>query len=472
MRILLINPSLIQANIGHYKEKTEKQRGIYPSLGLGYIAAALEKNNHQVQIVDYDAEKNPLAKTLGLAQQFQPELVGFYTMTWTFREADALAQKLKSIIPQAKFIAGGPNITCLPKPSLKQGIFDFGAISEGEETIIELIEALEKDNNFENIQGLAYKKNGKVIINQARPLIQNLDPIPWPARHLLPVKNYFDISTTKKYFATLIATRGYPFNCTFCDRKNRMGRNWRVRSTQNIIDEIKQIKDNYGIKEYMFFDDNLIVDKNWARDLCQKMIDQKLNIIWECRTRVDTIDRPILALLKKAGCYRIRFGFESGNNQILKVLKKDIRVEQSLECAKICQEVGIEMFGYFMFGSPYETEKTLQQTLDLALKINPDFALFSKTILIPGSELFDWAAQNNYIRKDYWERYLAGQETNGAPALDTKELPEKTVDKYISLANKKFYLRPKYLLKRVTSIRSWQQLSKQLKMAKGLLFNR
>jgi len=471
MKILLINPSLIEASIGHYKKSTEKQRGIYPSLGLGYIAAVLEKEGHKVRILDYDTEKHPLEKIIALANQFQPELIGFYAMTWNFREANALANKIKTLFPQVKFVVGGPNITCLPYQSMTESIFDFGVISEGESTIIELIEALNKNvSNFKNIKGLVYKKDKEIIVNQPRPLIESLNSIPFPARHLLPIKKYFDISTQKKHFATIIATRGCPFECTFCDRKNRMGRNWRVRSPENIVKEIKQIKEEYGIQEFMFFDDNLIVNKEWIRQLCLTIINQKLDIAWECRARVDMVNKFLLELMKKAGCYRIRFGFESGNNHILKVLKKGINVEQSLECAKICQEVGMEMFGYFMLGSPYETEKTLQQTLDLALKIDPDFALFSKTILIPGSELFDWAVENNYVRKDYWERYLIGQETNGAPALDTKELPEKTVDKYISLANKKFYLRPKYLLRRLTAIRNWQQLSNQLKMAKGLLF--
>jgi len=452
MKILLINPSLIEANVGHYKKTTEKQRGIYPSLGLSYIAAVLEKNNHQVKIIDWDAEEHPFNRITTLSTEFKPELIGFYTMTWTFREANALAAKIKPLFPQTKFIVGGPNITCLPYPSLANGDFDFGVISEGENTIIELVTALNKNaDDFKNIKGLIYKKDKEIIINPSRPLIKNLDVIPFPARHLLPIKKYFDISTRQKYFATLIATRGCPFECAFCDRKN------------------KQIKEKYGIQEFMFFDDNFIVDKEWVRQLCLKMIEEKLNIIWECRARVDMVNQFILELMKEAGCYRIRFGFESGNNKILKVLKKGITVEQSLECARICKAVGMQMFGYFMMGSPYETEKTLRQTLDLALKINPDFALFSKTILIPGSELFDWAVQNNYIRKDYWERYLKGEETNGAPSLDTKELPEKIVDKYISLANRKFYLRPAYLLKRLTSIRSWQQLTNQIKMAKGLL---
>ncbi len=471
MRILLINPSLIEANVGHYKKATERQRGIYPSLGLSYIAAVLENEGHQVKVVDYDAEKNALEIILDLASQFQPSLVGFYTMTWTFREAAALAKKIKPLAPKAKFVVGGPNVTCLPKASLEEDVFDFGVVSEGEETIKELVNEIEKEApDLSRVKGIIYKENSQLKANDPRLLIDDLNSLPLPARDLLPMKNYFDISTRRKHFATLLATRGCPFQCTFCDRRNRMGRRWRVRSTENIISEIKQIKDNYQIKEFMFFDDNFIVDKEWVRRLCQQIINEKLNIIWECRARVDMVNEEILKIMRQAGCYRIRFGFESGNNKILKILKKGITVEQSLACAEMCKKAKIEMFGYFMMGSPYETEKNLQETMDLALKIDPSFALFSKTILIPGSELFDWAVKNNYIRPDYWSRFVKGAEKDGAPSLDTPQLPERIVDHYISLANKKFYLRPKYLFKRLTALENWDQLVSQMKMAKGLLF--
>lgn len=471
MRILLINPSLIEANIGHYEEAAEKQRGVYPSLGLGYIAAVLEKEKHQVKIIDCDAENISFKEIEEKFKEYQPDLVGIYIMTWTFEHANKIAKKIKSINPKIKIMAGGPGITCMPESILKYGNFDFGVISEGELTMTELINNLQKnENNFKKIEGLISKKNKEIIINEPRPLIEDLDSIPFPARHLMPVKKYYDVFTKKKYFATIIATRGCPFNCTFCDRKNRMGKKWRVRSPKNIVDEIEQIKNNYNIREFMFFDDNLIVDKNWSYQLCNEILKRNLKIIWECRARADMLlDEQLVKILKRAGCYRIRIGFEAGDNKILEVLKKGITVEQSRQCAKVCTKAGIEIFGYFMMGSPYETEETLQKTLDLAIEINPSFALFSKTILIPGSELFSWGVEQGYITKDYWEKFLLGEEKNGAPALDTKQLPEKVVDKYIKLANKKFYLRPKYILRKLLSIRSPYQLWRQAKMAKDFL---
>lgn len=471
MKILLINPSLIEANIGHYEEAAEKQRGAYPSLGLGYIAAVLEKENHQVKIIDCDAENISLKQIEDIFKEYQPDLVGIYVMTWTFIQSNQIAKKLKSINPKIKIIAGGPGITCLPESSLKYGNFDWGVISEGEITIIELVKALQENKkDFSKIKGLTFKKQGKIITNQLRPLIENLDSIPFPARHLMPTKKYYDVFTRKKHFATIIATRGCPFNCTFCDRKNRMGRNWRVRSPKNIVDEIEQVKSQYKIKEFMFFDDNLIINEKWTYQLCEEILKRNLKIIWECRARADMLlDEQLVKTLRKAGCYRVRIGFEAGDNKILKVIKKDITVEQSRRCAKICKKAGIEIFGYFMMGSPYETEETLQKTLDLALEIDSSFSLFSKTILIPGSELFDWGAKRGYIAKNHWEKFLLGKEKNGAPSIDAKQLPENVVDKYISLANKKFYLRPKYILRKLLSIHNPYQLWRQAKIAKDFL---
>ena len=467
MKILLINPSLIRANIGHYQEAAEKQRGIYPSLGLGYIAAVLEKENHEVKIIDCDAEKIGLSTIIDKFKEYQPNLVGIYVMTWTYREAAEITKNLKLINPKTIVVAGGPGITCLPDIALKYADFDFGIIGEGELTIVELINAiLRNEKDFSKIQGLTFKKGGKVLINEIRPLIDDLNSIPFPARHLMPIKNYYDVFTKRKYFTTIIATRGCPFNCTFCDRKNRMGRNWRMRSPKNIIDEIKEINSKYGIKEFMFFDDNLIADKDWTYKFCDEISKENLKIFWECRARADMLlDEIFVKKIKQAGCYRIRIGFEAGDNEILKIVKKSITVEQSLQCAKICKKAGIEIFGYFMMGSPYETEKTVQKTLNLALEIDPSFALFSKTILIPGSEMFEWAVEKKYIAADYWEKFMLGKEKNGAPSLNMPRLPENTIDKYIKLANKKFYLRPKYILRKILAIRSLYQFWRQIKMA-------
>ena len=469
MNILLINPSLISSEIQHYSKTLEKQRGIYPSLGLSYVASSLIRAGHKVAIVDCDTEENSWERIKIEIIESKPHLVGFYVMTWTFRQAVELLKKIKNLKSDIISVIGGPNVSSFPKISLEISNFDFAIQGEGEETITELIDCIKSYGDASHIKGLIWRRDDKIVENPLRNFRDNLDEIFFPSWQILPIYRYHDVFTQNRYFATMMATRGCPFNCTFCDRKNRMGKVWRNRSPENIVKEIKLLNVRYGIKEFMFFDDNFIIDKQWVYRLCDEILSKDLNILWECRARVDTVDKPLVRAMKRSGCYRIRYGMESGDDEILKVLKKDITVEQIRECARITKEEDIEVFSYFMMGSPYETENTLKKTLDLALEIDADFTLFSKTILIVGSELFDWAVDESYINRDYWIDYLLGKETNSAPSLSTKELPEEVVDRYISLANKKFYLRPRYILKRLMKIKTPNQFIRQARMASAFL---
>lgn len=466
MRILLINPSLQEAEISHYKKSVEKNRGIYPPLGIAYVASSLIKAGHDVKLIDCDAEEKAFEKIKSVCCGFKPQLVGFYAMTWTFGQDVELAKKIKKLLPEAKFVIGGPNVSAFPKESLIFSGFDFAVKGEGEITAVELIEAMEGKRKFFSIDGLIWRQGKKIIQNKDRQLIKNLNSIPFPAWNLLPVKRYNDVFTKNSHFVTILATRGCPFRCTFCDRKNRMGYAWRMRTPENVIEEMESIRDKYGISEFMFFDDNFIVDKEWVKDFCRKV--QKHDFKWEVRARVDMVDLNLLKAMKKAGCYRIRYGMESSDNEILKTVQKDITVEQIEKCAEVSHKSGIEIFAYFMLGLPTETEEQMGKTIDLAIKIDPDFVLFSKTILIPGSEMFDWAVKEKLIRKDYWLRYLQGVEKNPAPGLDMKNLPQVLVDTYVSKGNKKFYVRPSYVIKRLFSIRSPQQFLRQFNMAKSM----
>lgn len=470
MKILLINPSLISADIKHYSKSIEKNRGVYPPLGLSYVASSLRSGGHHVKMIDFDVEDKAFEKTISEIQSENYDLVGFYVMTWTFNGANQILKEVKKIRPNIKSVMGGPNASSLPTESLEIGDFDYVVMGEGEDAIIELIKAMQAGVNLESIDGVVFRsKDNKIIQNRQRDLIEDINRISFPAWDLLKVDRYRDVFTQCDRFATMIASRGCPFNCTFCDRKNRMGNKWRVRSVDNVIDEMKMLNSKYRIKEFMFYDDNFIFDKKWTYDFCDKLDQSKLNVIWECRTRVDTVDKPLLRRIKESGCYRIRYGMESGNDKILRILKKGITVEQIRECAQISKEIGIEIFAYFMMGSPYETPETLQDTLDLALEVNAGFTVFSKTILIVGSELFDWAAENKYIDKNYWFDFLKGKVTNSAPALSTPELSEEFVDKYISYANKKFYFRPQYLLSKIKSIKNPKQALRQAKLAISLI---
>ena len=468
MNILLINPSLLRETIGHYSKGVERSRGIYPSLGLLYIASALESKKHRVKVIEYDLERAPEEVFESALRSFKPEVVGIYTMTWTFRQSCAMVKKVRELLPSAKTIAGGPQVASFPFLSVHYGEFDYAVVGEGEETIVELIEAIEEGNDVRTVRGIVFKDQGRVVHTAQRPYLEDINRIPFPARHLVPMDHFRDVFTREEKFATMMGSRGCPFDCIYCDRENRMGRRWRPRDPSNMVEEIEEVKRKFGIREFMFFDDEFIIDKKRIAEFCEELLKRGLDVVWECRARVDMVDRELLKIMKRAGCYRIRFGFESGDNRILAILKKGIRVEQSIETARLTKEVGIEVFGYFMMGSPEETPETLQKTLKLALQLDPDFAIFSKTILIAGSELFEWGVEHGFIAADYWERFLRGEEHDPAPCISTRELPGEVVERAIAEANRAFYLRSRYILKRLARIRSFKQLQSHVSMARGM----
>jgi len=468
VKVLLINPSLLSETIGHYSKGVEKTRGVYPSLGLLSIAAVLERKNHQLRVIECDVEERPQLVLEETLRTFKPEVVGIYTMTWTFRQACAMVKKVRALLPHAKVIAGGPHVVSFPTLSIEYGDFDYAVMGEGEETIVELMETIEERKDVHTIRGIVCKDHGSIVQTENRPYIEDVNTIPFPARHLVPMDRFRDVFTRHQRFATMISSRGCPFDCTYCDRKNRMGRKWRARDPLNIVEEVREVAEKFRIGEFMFFDDEFVISKRRTYEFCEQLLQQGLNVLWECRARVDMVDRNLLEVMRRAGCYRIRFGFESGDNEILKVLKKGITVEHSIETARYAKEVGIEIVGYFMMGSPEETPETLRKTLELALTLDPDYAVFSKTILIAGSELFSWGVENGVIEKDYWEKFLRGEEDDPAPCISTKELPSSVVDETISEANRRFYLRSRYILKRLSRIRSFRQLHSQVAMAKGM----
>lgn len=471
MKVLLINPSLQKSTIGHYKSSIEKSRGIYPPLGLCYVASALREYGCEVRIYDCDATDFTQENLVHMATNYDPAWIGIYTMTWTFSQACKIVEILKSAMKNAVFIAGGPNVTSFPEETLKYSKFDYAIAGEGEIAALRFVEMMKGHIKAQQVPALIYRKDDQILQNSTSDFLDNLDDLSIPARDLLPANEYYDVFTKHSSFITMITSRGCPYNCIYCDRKNRMGRKWRAHSAERILEEIEEAIGFYKTREVMFFDDEFIIDKERIYDFCNRILTKGIKIDWECRARVDQVDEKLLSAMARAGCYRIRFGFESGNDNILKLLRKGITVEQSIKCARISRKVGIEIFGYFMLGCPEETPRTVEETIKFALNLDLDFAIFSKAILIPGSELFEWGVANNQISSDYWQRYLKGEDLKGSPAISTKILPETVVDDYIKKANKEFYLRLSFLKRRILSIRSFSQMSKQIQMGKSLLFS-
>ena len=274
--------------------------------------------------------------------------------------AKKLAKKIKNEL-KLPVIIGGPHITVMPEETMKEEIFDYGVYGEGEETFLELVNSLENKKRLDDIMGIIFRKNGKIVINKPRPFNQKLDDLPIPNRKLLKIDKYLWSVPEKGIvkFTTIMGSRGCPFDCIFCSQRTMFGTKIRFRSIKNIIEEIEYITNNLGIKHFQFIDDTLTLNKERLKEMCNLILQKKLDITWEGWTRANTVDEETLRLMKRAGFVRVSFGIESGNPHILKVIKKGVELDditkhvdiQNIFRSSICNNFNFEkiFFGIFSF---------------------------------------------------------------------------------------------------------------------------
>lgn len=460
-RVLLINPPWV---IGEDKNLWNSVASCWPSLGLAYIAAVLESAGHQVQYLDCSALRYTVkdaAKALSLeSESGNFDFIGLTATTPLINNSLAIAAVAKEIWPKAKIVLGGVHPSILPDEVMAHDAVDFVAIDEGEETMKELVSGKEPAQ----ILGLVYKDDGQIIKNAPRPLIKDLDAIPPPAYHLLPMDKYYPAVGSYKRLPVMImfATRGCPGRCTFCYRTFRGV--VRKRSARNIIDEIKILQRDYGIKEVAFYDDTFTLFKDVVKEFCDIIEKEKIDLTWSCFTRVDHISEDLLRAMKKAGCHLILFGVESADEEILKNINKRISLEQVKQAVKLARRLGIETRASFMIGNQGETEATIEKTIDFAIRLDPDEVQFNIATAYPGTELFDWAKENGYIKSFNWDDYSMSN-----VVLELPGLPRAKMQHYYESAHRRFYFRPRIILRRLWHIRSGEQLKQEVKGGLALL---
>ena len=457
-KVLLINPPWV---IGEDKNLWKEVASAWPSLGLGYIASVLEQDGHQVYYLDCSAEHYTVGDMAKVLDNYQAlDFVGITATTPLIKNALAIAGLVKEKFGQAKVVMGGVHPSIMPDEVLADPAVDFVVIDEGEETMRELVAG----QTVEEILGIAYKKDGVICKNPLRPLIPDLDTIPAPAYHLMNMKTFRPAVGSYKRLPVMImfATRGCPGRCTFCYRTFRGI--IRKRSARNIVNEIKILKRDYGIKEISFYDDTFTVLRPVIQEFCRILLDEKLDLTWSCFSRVDCVDEELLRLMKKAGCHLILFGVESADEQILQNINKRISLAQVVRVMRLARKIGLETRTSFMFGNQGETEETIKKTIDFAIKLDSDEVQFNIATPYPGTELFAWAKERGYIKSFNWNDYSYSNVVLELPGLDREKLHY-----YYTLAHRKFYFRPKIILRRLLHIRSWEQFKQEFKGALALL---
>lgn len=458
MKILLIR-YLDKGNINtRLPDAVNKAQGIYPPLGIAYIGAALEKAGYHVKILDAQALNLTSSDCKKIIFNQKADIVGITCMTSNFHgvlEAARFAKQAGSIV-----VIGGPQLSAYPKESVSYDFIDFGIIGEAEESMVKLAEAIKNKKNYENIPGLIYKKKGE--INQNSPaIIKNLDKLPPPAFNLLPVSKY-DCVITEKPVLTMITSRGCPFKCGFCF-KQPTDKFFRKRNPKKVVDEIEDLIKKYNVKEIMFYDDTLTLDREHIMNMCNEILKRGIKIKWQAPTRINSVDRELLKLMKKAGCTMLRYGVESGDENILKIMKKGTTLEKIKQVFKLSKEIGIETFSYFIIGYVGETPATMNNTIQFAKEIDPDMAMFTVATPYPKTDLYRLAEKAGLVKGDYWRDFTLGEKNKRMGYM------VKDADKWTKKAYRSFYLRPRFILKRLRKMTSIDAIKKNLIGARAVL---
>jgi len=468
MKVLLINPSISNIIDPSLPEILLSEEDPMPPLGLMYIAAYLKKyTKHEIKILDCQAEKIDLKKLKEKIQEEKPDVVGITTMTFTLLDVIETIKITKSVDSKIKIVLGGPHPHIFPNETINLWGVDFLILGEGEKPFKKLLDNLENYEELKKIKNLVFKYHGEIINIGLGDLIENLDELPFPARHLTPYKKYSSSMAKRFPVTTMFTSRGCPYKCLFCDRPH-LGKNFRARSATSVVNEIEECV-KMGIQEIFIYDDTFGVDRQRVLDICQLIQEKKLDISFDIRTRVNTVDEEVLLALKSAGCARIHYGVEAGSEKILKVLKKGITLEMAVKAFKLTRQVGIETLGYFMLGSPTETRSDILQTIRVAKKLKPDFAHFTITTPYPATELYYLGLQEKILPNDYWREFATKPSKSFKPMLWEENLTKEELFKLLKYAYRSFYFRPIYIWQRLKQISSFKELITKALMALKLL---
>lgn len=459
MKIFLVNPPLTREEAAG---KMKRIVNLLPPLGIGYIAAVLEKEGFKVKIIDCP----PLNLTQGdLSTLFEiekPEVIGFTITTVSVRSAITAAQNAKALLPNSLIVMGGPHPTALPEETMRDGSFDVGIIGEGEYSFLELAQKFRSGSrNFSDIRGLIYRNGDELILTEARALIKDLDSLPFPALDLFPpLWKYHPMpgNTRKTPYVQMMTSRGCPYLCTFCDRKV-FGEKYRTRSPGNVVDEIERLMNKYGVREVKFNDDTFTIDQRRVIQICDEILRRKLKIVWTCRVHVKNISRKLLKIMKRAGCWQIGFGIETGDSTMLKNINKNMTLKESRSAVTWAKEFGMNVKVSFMFGLPGETKETIQRTIDFAKTLKADIVNFHIFIPFPGTELFKRMCQAGTLLHRNYQYYC---QLNLPKYMHLPYIPlgvkEEQIRQASSRAHKSFYLRPSYIYSQLIQVRSFSDV--------------
>ena len=469
MKILFLVPPETISLESSVPKALEGGKGYYPKLGLLYVAAYYERETgNRPVFIDCPPENVSQEELSRRVKEVQPDMVAMSIMTFNLLDALHTARILKRDHPNLKVCLGGPHVNLYPKETLHQPEIDYVVFGEGEKIFFHLIQALESGDSLKSIKGLGWKEKGEEHINSAETELLNLNELPFPARHLVDISSYKHIIGEGRQFFTIQATRGCPAACSFCDiRKTK----FRVRSPESVVAEIEELVE-MGVDDLFFVDDTITIDKKNVLEICDLIVKRNIKIHFKISARVDTINKEVIAALKKAGCYRIHYGIESASPKHLKYLQKGQTPEKVERACKMTRDAGLGFFAYMMIGIPHETKEEMFETVDFAKKLKPDYAQFSICTPYPKVELYYQMIQEGIVPEDYWQEFAENPSADFKIKFWNKDFSEEELRDLQDECHARFYRSPTYLMKQITKLRSWSDFTAKARMGTRIITNR
>ncbi|MBI5642818.1 MAG: radical SAM protein [Deltaproteobacteria bacterium] len=456
MKVLFLNPPFLKKFSRPQRSPAVTKSGtLYFPMWLAYAAAVVMDKGFEIDFIDAPADGISQEDVEARVKSFNPALIVMDTSTPSINNDVAIGGRLKDICPSAFIALVGTHVSALPEDVLKMDK-RIGAVAryEYDFTILDLAETISKNGGLKDVKGISYRDGGKIVHNERRPYIEDLDSIPFVSKvykKFLKIENYFNPNALFP-MVTITSSRGCPFPCTFCVYpQTLMGRGFRLRTVENVVAEMEYIVKNFPEAKAIFFeDDTMTVDKKRCKALSELIIKKGVRISWSANSRIG-IDYDTMRAMREAGCRSLCVGFESGSQKILDNMKKKTKLDEMKEFMRCAKKADIIIHGCFMAGLPGDTKETLKETLQLAKDLSPDTVQFYPVMVYPGTEAYDWYSQRNLIRSSDFSKWITPEGLHNT-VIRTEDLSAEDLVKFCDDARREFYLRPRYILYKLVQL--------------------
>ncbi|MEG3224527.1 MAG: B12-binding domain-containing radical SAM protein [Methanobacteriales archaeon Met13] len=432
MKVMLINPP--------YSSSKYKFIGLVaPPLGIAYIGAVLESGGFEVEIIDGAALEMNWESLEQAINKAAPQVIAITALTPTINQALETAKLAKKTCPDAMVIMGGYHPSFNYSEILEKEYVDLVVMGEGEYTMLELVQTLEDEGDLKKVRGIAYDE----VKTFPRPVTADLDELPFPARHLLPMDHY-KILDMKLHTATMISGRGCPMQCSFCASAALHGRKLRLRSPENVVDEMEYLVEHHHAGMIAFMDDTFTLNPTRVEQICEGIMKRDIDVYWGCTARADTLSNNMLQKMSDSGCITMFLGVESADQQQLDRVNKQMTIEKIRRAFTLSRKHNIRTIASVVLGMPGDTRDSIGRTIKFVRELNPSYALFSLATPYPGTRFYKESVENNLIKVKDWSKY-----TLLSPVLETVDCSIDELKNMQKKAFRQFYLRPTYVLRQL-----------------------